>query len=231
MGGRDGDERAANREGDGGAVRAGDPAAARREGRRRAGRAAARRGRRRRPGRRRRRDGAHGRPGLHRPGLRVGARRVVRRAHPRVGRRHERPAAPVDGGRPQPAARDHRRGAHLALGRVPPGVRGPRARRRHRPHRSLRRLRVADGRRRGLHGLGPRGSVRHADDGAARRPRDRHEGRGDRGDGAVRGHVPRTPGRGRRRRRRRTRRRAVRADDGGARGGRRPRGSGCATTA
>ena len=33
-------------------------------------------------------------------------------------------------------------------------------------------------------------TVRHADDGAARRPGGRHEGRRDRGDGAVRGDVP-----------------------------------------
>ena len=57
-------------------------------------------------------------------------------------------------------------------------------------HGPLRRLHVADGGRRRLHGVGARGPVRDADDGPARRPGGRDEGRGHRGDRAVRRDVP-----------------------------------------
>ena len=150
-------------------------------------------------GRRRRRDGRHHRPGVRRARVRMGARRVVRRAHPGVGRLDERAAAAMDGGRPQPAARDLRRGSDVALGRVLADVRRPGHRGRDRPHGALRRLRVADGGRRDMHGARPVRCVRHADDGAPGRPSRRHEGRGDRGDGAVRGDVPRAARGGRRR--------------------------------
>ena len=63
------------------------------------------------------RDGAHRRPRLRRPRLRMGARRVVRRAHPRVRRLHERAAAALDVGRPQPAAVDLGRGPRRPCGR------------------------------------------------------------------------------------------------------------------
>ena len=127
--------------------------------------------------------------------------RVVRGAHPRVRRRHA--AASRSGGWPSTSTcpRDHRRRAHLALGRVPPGVRGHRGRRRHRPHRSVRRLHMADGRRGGR--ASPRARSDRFVTPTMARPGDRvmrHQRRGDRGHGAVRGHVPRTPDRGRRRR-------------------------------
>ena len=146
------DERAADGQGDGGAVRTGDPAAPGRVGRGRAGRTEARRRRRRGAGRRRRRDGRHDRSGVRRPRVRLGARGVVRRAHPGVGRRHERAAAPMDGGGPEPAARDQRRGSDVALGRVLAHVRGPGHRGRDRTHGAVRRVRVADGGRRHVHG-------------------------------------------------------------------------------
>ena len=76
---------------------------------------AARRRRRRRPGRRRPGDGAHGRSGLRGAGLRVGARGLVRGAHPRLRRGDERPAAAVDGRGPEPAARALRRGPRRAV--------------------------------------------------------------------------------------------------------------------
>ncbi len=146
------DERAADGQGDGGAVRTGDPAPPGRAGRGRDGRAEARRRRRRGAGRRRRRDGRHHRSGVRRSRVRLGARGVVRRPHPGVGRRDERAAAPMDGGGPEPASRDQRRGPDVALGRVLARVRGPGHRGRDRTHGPLRRVRVADGGRRHLHG-------------------------------------------------------------------------------
>ena len=135
------------------------------------------------------------------PGLRLGARGLVRRAHPRVRRRHERVAAAVDGGRPEPPPRDLRRGPDGAVGCLLPGVRRPRDRGRDRTHRPLRRLRVADGGRGHLPGARPRRCVRDPHDGTLRRRGRRDEGRGDRGHGALRGHVP-GPARRRRRHRR-----------------------------